>query len=188
MASSSAALTFAGRRYVPGRRPFALRHSLLEARALAGALDVAAVLGLALGAALALAAAAPLSLARAVELVSAPAFALALSYFYVCEARYGRTLGKRAFGLRVRDEHGAPAGLGALCLRTLMRPLDAFCLVGLLSAVVTGGRVGDWVAGTTVVFDAGIPLAPARRLSWRLAAFPSLLGAAALIAALAPQL
>jgi uncharacterized RDD family membrane protein YckC len=185
MSSRGAAVTFANGAYAPRRRPFALRHSLLEARVLAGALDVAALLGLALLGGVALAVAAPVGLAQAVKLVSAPAFALALTYFYVCEARWGRTLGKRALGLRVRRDSGAPAGLGAHCLRTVMRPLDAFCLLGLLSASMTGARVGDWIAGTTVLFDAGIPLAPDHRLSVRLAAFPALLCSCALVASLA---
>ncbi len=177
-------MAFAGRAHAPSRRAFAMRHSLLQARALAAMLDLAAVLAPALGGSLALALASPVAMARAVELLSAPSFALALSYFYLCEARDGRTLGKRALGLRVRDETGAPASLGAVCLRTLMRPLDAFFLTGLLAALMTGGRVGDWLAGTTVVFDGGIPLAPACRLSWRLAWFPLLLGIAATVAAL----
>jgi uncharacterized RDD family membrane protein YckC len=179
MSPRASAVTFAGRAYTPHRRPFVLRRSLLEARALAGVIDALLLLAPALCAWLALAAAAQLSLARAAELVSGPALALALSYFFVCEARYGRTLGKRSLGLRVRTESGAPPSLAAVRARTLMRPVDAFCLLGLATALVTGARAGDWIGRTTVVFDAGIPLAPTCRVGWRLAAFPALTSASA---------
>jgi uncharacterized RDD family membrane protein YckC len=45
--------------------------------------------------------------------------AMLLAYFPLLEGRFGRTLGKRLLGLRVRSEDGLPAGYGQAFLRRL---------------------------------------------------------------------
>ncbi|WP_251279400.1 RDD family protein, partial [Enterobacter hormaechei] len=46
------------------------------------------------------------------------------AYPIVCEARWGRTLGKRALGLRVLARDGAPVGWMAAITRNLLRTVD----------------------------------------------------------------
>jgi uncharacterized RDD family membrane protein YckC len=82
--------------------------------------------------------------------------ALSLSYFYICEAVWEQTVGKRVMGLRVRSSSGGPAGLNATAARTILRLIDgiAFYLVGWLVALLTGRRrrrIGDWAGRTVVV-------------------------------------
>lgn len=65
----------------------------------------------------------------------------------------GRTPGKRAFGLRVIQTDGQPAGLGAVLLRNLLRPVDSILLIGLFFMLFTRRhqRIGDLAGGTLVV-------------------------------------
>jgi uncharacterized RDD family membrane protein YckC len=81
--------------------------------------------------------------------------ALGVGYYIVCEAATGTTLGKRMVGIRVVDEDGDRATLGASVIRNLLRLVDAlfFYLVGFLFAVTSarGQRLGDRVAHTIVV-------------------------------------
>lgn len=76
-------------------------------------------------------------------------------YFALAEARFGRTLGKRLFGLVVVAEDGTPASRRSILARNLLRPLDFFPCYGLgyLSMVVSerSQRIGDLVADTVVV-------------------------------------
>ena len=83
-------------------------------------------------------------------------FAVQWVYFVVLEARTGRSVGKRAVGLRVVTASGRPIGFRAAALRNLLRAADALptgYLVGLVSMAVTARfqRLGDLVAGTMVV-------------------------------------
>lgn len=97
-----------------------------------------------------------------VFLMGVGALALAvivLGYYIVFEAlNGGRTPGKAVFGIRVASVDGAPVGLGAVSLRTLMRLVDflpAAYAVGAL-AIVTNSRnqrLGDMVANTVVIRD-----------------------------------
>jgi len=103
--------------------------------------------------------------------------ALSLSYFFLCEALYERTVGKRAMGLRVRSASGGSAGLNAISARTVLRLIDgvAFYLVGWLVAVLSGPRrrrIGDWAGGTAVVRDDGGLGHPPHRATWRVVIFP----------------
>lgn len=82
-----------------------------------------------------------------------------LGYYIVFEAlNGGRTPGKAVFGIRVASVDGAPVGLGAVSLRTLMRLVDflpAAYAVGAI-AIVTNSRnqrLGDMVANTVVIRD-----------------------------------
>src|SRR5690349_362430 len=88
-------------------------------------------------------------------------FAAQWVYFVVFEGMTGRSLGKRAVGVRVVSTNGRPIGWRAASLRNLLRAADALptgYLAGLASMAMTSRfqRLGDLVAGTMVV----IPEAP----------------------------
>jgi len=93
-------------------------------------------------------------------------FVLGWSYFILLEWLWnGQTVGKRAFGLRVINEDGSPAGFVAVFVRNLVRMIDflpALYGLGLLSIVFTSRsqRLGDLAAGTFVV------RAPKPQLDW----------------------
>ncbi|MCC7634444.1 RDD family protein [Stenotrophomonas rhizophila] len=90
-------------------------------------------------------------------------FLLMWAYTIVQEACWGRTLGKRALGLRVVSRDGAPIGWMAAITRNLLRTVDmlpfAYAL-GLLSSLFDahGRRLGDLVAGTVVIHDSPRPV------------------------------
>src|SRR6266540_5530654 len=67
------------------------------------------------------------------------------------EVMGGRTPGKRALGLRVVHTDGQPAGLGAVLLRNLIRPLDMAGLGLLMLVTRRHQRLGDLAAGTMVI-------------------------------------
>lgn len=103
--------------------------------------------------------------------------ALSLGYFFVCEAVWEQTLGKRVMHLRVRCTTGGAAGLNAISARTVLRLIDGlgFYLVGFLIALLTGRRrrrLGDWAGRTVVVRDEGAFAAPPRE-AWRVALYPA---------------
>jgi uncharacterized RDD family membrane protein YckC len=96
-------------------------------------------------------------------------FAAEWIYFLVLEALYGRTLGKRALGIRVVTIAGRPIGWRAAALRNILRAADALPLptslgpISLVLALLSPAgavamaltkrfqRLGDLVAGTMVV-------------------------------------
>jgi uncharacterized RDD family membrane protein YckC len=83
-------------------------------------------------------------------------FAAQWIYFVVFEALRGRTLGKRAMGIRVLAENGRPIGWRAAALRNLLRAADALptgYLVGLIAMSMSSRfqRLGDLAAGTLVI-------------------------------------
>jgi uncharacterized RDD family membrane protein YckC len=87
---------------------------------------------------------------------------LEIAYFFVCELRSGRTIGKRLFHVRVVTASGAPATYGQIALRNVLRLVDALPFLyasGLISMMRTGParrqRIGDVAAGTTVVLAEG---------------------------------
>lgn len=82
-------------------------------------------------------------------------FVLALVYHPLQELRFGRSLGKRAMGLVVVRTDGSPVDGRSILLRWLARPVD-FLPVGYVAGAVAlattrGRRLGDLLAGTTVV-------------------------------------
>jgi uncharacterized RDD family membrane protein YckC len=92
---------------------------------------------------------------------------LAFGYYWLSEALWAQTLGKRVLGIRVERVDGSKAGAGATFVRTLLRAVDglpAFYLVGLIAIFATGPRrqrVGDLAAKTRVVAaDAPTDAAP----------------------------
>jgi uncharacterized RDD family membrane protein YckC len=111
---------------------------------------------------------------------------LSLSYFFVCEALRGQTIGKRRRGLRVRAASGGPAGLNAVSARTVLRLIDgiAIYLVGTLVALLSGSRsrrIGDWLGGTVVVRDEGDLDDLVRPVLWRVMIYPVTWMAAVLV-------
>jgi len=85
-------------------------------------------------------------------------FALGLVYFTLSEALFGRTLGKRLMGLRVRSESGSPIVFWQALVRNLLRFADEFPAMYLLGVlfIMMGPRpqrLGDRAARTLVVLD-----------------------------------
>ena len=83
-------------------------------------------------------------------------FAVQWVYFVVLEGLTGRSLGKRAMGIRVVTTTGRPIGFPAAALRNLLRAADALptaYLAGVASMAITSRfqRIGDLVAGTMVI-------------------------------------
>jgi uncharacterized RDD family membrane protein YckC len=117
---------------------------------------------------------------------------LQFAYFFAYEARTGQTIGKRIFHVRVATLTGAPLTGRQVAIRNVLRLADAlpiFYASGLLSLMRTGRgrrqRIGDVVAGTTVVLDSdGTPLSTPR---WLLPA-ATILATVASVAVLLPIL
>jgi uncharacterized RDD family membrane protein YckC len=86
-------------------------------------------------------------------------FALEWGYFVACETLMGgRSLGKRALGLRVVTRDGLPVSFGSSVLRNLLRAADFLptgYVVGLLTMTFDPRfrRLGDWAADTMVIFE-----------------------------------
>lgn len=97
--------------------------------------------------------------------------ALTLTYFFLCEALTGRTLGKRIAGLRVVRVDGRPLNPRSVAGRTVLRIVDQQlgALVGMLTMILTGQRrqrLGD-LAARTAVTRASAPFPPiAPRRGW----------------------
>lgn len=83
--------------------------------------------------------------------------AAAFVYHFLLEWRYGETLGKRLFGLRVVTDTGGEIGVRASFLRNALRAIDGlgYWTVAVVVIVVRGDgkRIGD-VAGRTLVVRA----------------------------------
>jgi uncharacterized RDD family membrane protein YckC len=116
------------------------------------------------------------------------AFALSLSYFFLCESLTGQTIGKRIAGLRVVRLDGAPLNLASVAARNLLLLVDgAFvCIIGVLAVTLTPHRqrVGDLIGGTVVTVADDHPHVPSRQRGRAavLAAYPALWIGAALLA------
>jgi uncharacterized RDD family membrane protein YckC len=81
-------------------------------------------------------------------------FLVEWGYFAGMEiATGGRTLGKRALGLRVVTAEGAEAGAGSLLVRNLVREIDYLAGVPLMASDPLARRLGDRLAGTLVVHE-----------------------------------
>jgi uncharacterized RDD family membrane protein YckC len=88
---------------------------------------------------------------------------LAFLYFWIGEARWTRTVGKRYFELRVVRADGDRVGYGATFVRTLLRFVDWLPAVYLLGAALVQltprhRRLGDLAAGTVVVRPRTMPV------------------------------
>jgi uncharacterized RDD family membrane protein YckC len=89
-------------------------------------------------------------------------------YHVICEQLFkGQSPGKRIVGIRVVRNDGGPVNPGASFLRNLLRFADTFLFlfpIAFISMALSKGfkRLGDWTAGTLVVYTAKA-LAPPRR-------------------------
>jgi hypothetical protein len=88
--------------------------------------------------------------------------AVSLLYFFVCEALWGQTLGKRLLGLRVLTRDGEPASAKAVAMRTSTRIVEDGP-IGLAVFLASGkrrARLGDLLGDTIVARPApGLPRA-----------------------------
>jgi uncharacterized RDD family membrane protein YckC len=81
-------------------------------------------------------------------------FALRSFYFIALELRWqGKTIGKRALGLRVIDRSGGRLGADAVFARNLMREVEVFIPISLLLAD-TGVGMEFWVQLCSIVWAA----------------------------------
>lgn len=88
-------------------------------------------------------------------------FLLDWGYFALFEiASGGRTLGKMALGLRVVTAEGGSPAAGALLMRNLVRLLDLFFGLPLMTIDPLARRLGDRLAGTLVVHDRPLEASP----------------------------
>jgi uncharacterized RDD family membrane protein YckC len=79
-----------------------------------------------------------------------------LLYTTLMELTTARTVGKIALGLRVTKTDGTPAGKLAIVVRNLVRPLDLVPGLPLALLILFSPlrqRLGDVLAGTTVIYD-----------------------------------
>jgi uncharacterized membrane protein SpoIIM required for sporulation/uncharacterized RDD family membrane protein YckC len=97
-------------------------------------------------------------------------FAIQWGYFFVSEGFFdGRTIGKKALGLRVIGAGGTPITLQAAALRNLLRIIDfqpvgsSLVGLGLIALHPKSQRLGDILAGTVVVRDRGSQEIPEKR-------------------------
>jgi uncharacterized RDD family membrane protein YckC len=81
--------------------------------------------------------------------------AICILYFAILEGKYGWTIGKLAFKIRVLGEEGRPSGFLRALLRNILRIVDGFFnfIVGIALIAFTDNwqRVGDLAARTVVV-------------------------------------
>jgi uncharacterized RDD family membrane protein YckC len=99
--------------------------------------------------------------------------AVSLLYFFLCEALWGCTLGKRLLGVRVLMRDGEPATAKAVALRTSTRIVEDGP-IGLAVFLASGkrrGRLGDMLGDTIVARPA--PGLPRARFSPLLIAVPA---------------
>jgi len=86
-------------------------------------------------------------------------FLLEWGYFVACEAfMNGRSVGKRALGLRVVTRDGLPVSFGSSVLRNLLRAADFLpsgYVIGLVTMTLDPRfrRLGDWAADTMVIYE-----------------------------------
>jgi len=76
-------------------------------------------------------------------------------YFIYLENRYGRTWGKKIFGLTVVTDDGDPLTLKKCFFREIFRYIDMLVIPGIISWAVTERRqrIGDIMAGTFVTYS-----------------------------------
>lgn len=85
-------------------------------------------------------------------------FFLSWGYYIYFESVNGQTPGKKKFKLKVVQDNGLPVTLSNVIIRNLIRPADSFPFayaLGLITMAlnVQFKRIGDWAAGTIVVYD-----------------------------------
>lgn len=81
-------------------------------------------------------------------------FCVFAGYFTFFEVFWqGQTPGKRLTKIRVIRDDGKPIGMSQAALRSLLRPIDDFCFIGVFFILLgkQEKRLGDWAAGTLVI-------------------------------------
>lgn len=147
----------------PEHVPLRLTPAGTGSRALALLLDFVLVVSLSQAVALAATLVLPGGLAAAAQVTTL--FAMTFGYNVFFELRgNGRTLGKRALGLRVVDARGLPITLAQSFIRNIVRVFDFtpafYGLGGAVSLIDRDGRrLGDFLADTLVVHE-HTPLRP----------------------------
>jgi uncharacterized RDD family membrane protein YckC len=90
-------------------------------------------------------------------------------YHVICELLFrGQSPGKRIMGIRVVRNDGSPVDPGSSLLRNLLRFADTFmflCPIALVTMSASRGfrRLGDWAAGTLVIYASAAKTAQALR-------------------------
>ncbi|TLU67218.1 RDD family protein [Thalassotalea litorea] len=84
-------------------------------------------------------------------------FIVSWGYYIFFEAKNGQTPGKKRYKLQVVQDNGLPPRIEQIILRNLLRPADAFPFAYALGMLVMffGSefkRIGDWAAGTMVIY------------------------------------
>jgi uncharacterized RDD family membrane protein YckC len=105
-----------------------------------------------------------------------------IEWFYhcFCELLFrGQSPGKRIMGIRVVRDDGSPVNPGVSFLRNLLRFADTFlflCPIAFISMAASRGfkRLGDWTAGTLVVYTAKSLALPRRAAGPWIREFPPL--------------
>jgi uncharacterized protein len=83
----------------------------------------------------------------------------AFNYFWLTEWRWGQTIGKAVFSIRVTAEDGERLRFGPATLRNLLRVVDAVVIGPILIATSERRqRLGDRFAHTVVVRDRPVPV------------------------------
>jgi uncharacterized RDD family membrane protein YckC len=94
----------------------------------------------------------------------AGSFLVDWAYFAGTEiAMHGRTLGKKAVGLRVVTRGGGSASAGQLLTRNLVRVVDLIVGIPLMAIDPLSRRLGDRLAGTIVIHDRAAAAEPLLR-------------------------
>jgi uncharacterized RDD family membrane protein YckC len=102
-------------------------------------------------------------------------------YHVICElAFHGQSPGKRAAGIRVVNSDGSPVDPASSFLRNLLRFADTFFFlfpVAFVTMLASPGfrRIGDWAAGTLVVYTQIVTLANKTKHSAAASSFKNLL-------------
>jgi uncharacterized RDD family membrane protein YckC len=125
-------------------------------RLMAQMIDLAILFAIAMGGVFALSLASMVSDVVAVTAMVIFVSVLPFAYFLVQEARSGTTVGKRALGIRVVTDEGAPIGWRESAIRNLVRLIDFLPALYLLGGAVAiassrSKRLGDLAAGTVTI-------------------------------------
>jgi len=85
-------------------------------------------------------------------------FLISWGYNILFEMENGQTPGKKRLKIRVVQDNGLPASFSQIVVRNLLRPADMLPIGYFLGLIVMMfntrfKRIGDWAAGTLVIYD-----------------------------------
>ena len=92
-------------------------------------------------------------------------FITSWGYNIFFEMKNGQTPGKKRLKIRVVQDNGLPASFSQIVVRNLLRPADMLPIGYFLGLVVMMfnsrfKRIGDWAAGTMVIYDDEVEARP----------------------------